>query len=63
MMCNPNSPLGGIVLGAFLNGVRTPTLEQADAAFDTLGLQWRAYHDAGVGNGDPKLAVMSKGAA
>lgn len=63
LMPSPNNALGGVILGAFLNGVRTPTIEQADQAFDVLGLQWRTYHDAGVSNGDPKLAVHSKGAS
>ena len=63
LLPSPNNSMGGVLLGAFLNGVRTPTIESADQAFDVLGLQWRSYHDAGVSNGDPKLAVMSKGAA
>jgi len=54
---------GGIISGAFLNGNQRPVIEQADAPFNTLGLQWRAYHDAGAGSGDPKLGVQSKGAA
>ena len=32
----------------FLNGVQTPVIESADADFDTLGIQFRGYHDFGV---------------
>jgi ATP-dependent protease ClpP protease subunit len=59
----PNSPQGGIITGAFLNGRRRPFIEQGDPDFNVLGMQWRAYHDVGAGNGDPRLAAFSKGAA
>jgi hypothetical protein len=29
----------------FLNGQQSPTIESADADFDTLGIQFRGYHD------------------
>ena len=32
----------------FLNGVETPVIESAAADFDTLGIQFRGYHDFGV---------------
>jgi phage major head subunit gpT-like protein len=32
----------------FLNGVQNPTIESTDADFDTLGIQFRGYHDFGV---------------
>ena len=32
----------------FLNGVETPVIETAEADFNTLGVQWRGYHDFGV---------------
>lgn len=48
---------------AFLNGQRTPTIESGETDFKTLGMQWRAYHDFGVGTEDPVAAVKSKGAA
>ena len=63
LMPSPNSAQGAIIIGSFLNGNVRPIIESADAAFDTLGLLWRAFHDAGADNGDPKLAVHSKGAA
>lgn len=60
----PNTPMGGIIIGAFLNGVITPTIEQDENDnFNMLGMQWRTVHDAGASNGDPKLGVYSKGAA
>lgn len=63
LLASPSVGAGACVLGAFLNGVETPTISQSDQAFDVLGLQWRAYQDAGVASGDPKLGVYSKGAA
>lgn len=63
LLLRPPGPSGGIVLGSFLNGVTRPTVEQGDMSFDKLGLQWRAYHDAGADDGDPKWGVHSKGAA
>ena len=63
LLPNPSLASGAVVIGSFLNGVQTPTIESADASFDQLGMQWRAYHDAGADNGDPKLGVYSKGAA
>lgn len=47
---------------AFLNGQQTPTIESAQTDFNTLGMQWRGYHDFGVGMEDPKAAVLSAGA-
>lgn len=38
----------------FLNGQRTPTVEQAEADFDTLGIAVRGYHDWGVAKGESK---------
>lgn len=46
----------------FLNGQQVPTLESADTAFDTLGIQFRSYLDWGVGLGNLKAAVWSPGA-
>jgi len=54
------SILAAIAIG-FLNGQRTPTIESSDTSFETLGMQWRAYHDFGVGYEDEKGAVMSAG--
>lgn len=62
MLAPPNLPQGGLLLLALLNGRRRPFLDQAEAAFDTLGMLWRAYHDVGIANGDPKLGVYVTGA-
>lgn len=48
---------------AFLNGQQTPTVESAATDFNTLGMQFRAYDDFGVGMEETTGAVMSKGAA
>lgn len=48
---------------AFLNGVEEPTVESAEADFNTLGIQMRGYHDFGVSKQEPRAAVKSKGAA
>lgn len=39
---------------AFLNGVRVPTVEQAEADFNVLGVQMRGYFDFGVAKAEPK---------
>lgn len=41
---------------AFLNGVRVPTVEQAEASFNNLGVQMRGYFDFGVAKAE-KLAA------
>lgn len=47
----------------YLNGVTTPTIESAEADFNTLGVQMRCYFDFGVGTEDYRAAAKSKGAA
>jgi hypothetical protein len=47
---------------SLLNGNRTPVLESAETDFATLGMQWRSYHDFGVGMEDAVAAVQSNGA-
>ena len=47
---------------AFLNGQQTPTIESAETSHETLGEQWRAYHDFGVGMEDPVAAQRNVGA-
>lgn len=42
---------------AFLDGVETPTIEEAQADFNTLGIQMRGYHDFGVNKQDPRAGV------
>jgi hypothetical protein len=45
----------------FLNGQEMPTVESADADFNTLGIQTRAYHDFGVRKQEPRGGVRSAG--
>ncbi|MBN2377053.1 MAG: hypothetical protein JXD22_11670 [Sedimentisphaerales bacterium] len=47
----------------FLNGVDRPTVERADADFNTLGMQFRGFIDFGVAFQDPRGAVKMKGEA
>lgn len=47
----------------FLNGVEAPTVEEAEADFNVLGIQMRAYLDFGVAKHEYRAGVMSKGAA
>lgn len=44
---------------AFLNGVETPTIEQADADFHTLGILLRGYFDFGVALQDRRAGIKS----
>ena len=48
---------------AFLNGLDRPTVEKADADFDTLGVQFRGYIDFGVKEQEHRAAVKMKGEA
>lgn len=47
----------------FLDGKETPFIEEARADFDTLGVQFRGYHDFGVSKKEYRAGVKSKGAA
>jgi len=38
----------------FLNGQRSPIVEQAEASFDTLGIEVRGYFDFGVSKAEPR---------
>jgi signal peptide peptidase SppA len=48
---------------SFLNGMQSPTVESADADFDTLGIQFRGYHDFGCDQAEYLAGAKSKGAA
>lgn len=48
---------------AFLNGQEQPTVETAEADFNTLGIQMRGYHDFGVSKQEPRGGVKMKGEA
>lgn len=52
-----------VVETVFLNGVETPTVETAEADFNTLGIQMRGYHDWGTTLQDPRGGVAMKGEA
>jgi hypothetical protein len=51
------------VVTSFLNGQRSPTVESADADFNTLGIQFRGYHDFGCSQSEFLAGIKSKGAA
>jgi len=48
---------------AFLNGMQEPTVESADADFNTLGIQMRGYHDFGVALQEYRGGAKMKGEA
>lgn len=47
----------------FLDGQESPTIESADADFDTLGIQLRGFHDFGCEFAEWRGGVKSKGEA
>jgi len=52
LVADPND-LPAMEVG-FLNGQQQPTVEQAEADFDVLGIQVRGYFDYGVAKGEPR---------
>jgi hypothetical protein len=46
----------------FLDGRESPTIESADADFNTLGIQFRAFHDFGCVKAEYRAGVKSTGA-
>lgn len=60
VLADPN--VRAAIAVATLNGQRLPTIESDESDFTTLGMQWRGYHDFGVGMEDPVAAVKSNGA-
>ena len=48
---------------SFLNGMMAPTVEEAEADFDELGVQFRGYHDFGCDKAEYLAGIKSKGAA
>jgi len=48
---------------ATLNGNTMPTIESDESAFNTLGMQWRGYHDFGFGNEEPEAVMEFTGVA
>lgn len=51
------------VVISYLNGQDQPTVESSEADFDTLGVQFRGFHDFGVDFAEYLALVWSKGAA
>ena len=56
-------PRGGVsaIEVAFLNGVENPTIESAEANFNTLGMEFRGWTDFGVAMQDYRAAVKATG--
>jgi len=48
---------------SFLNGQQNPTIDTAEADFDTLGVQFRGFHDFYANQAEYLCGVKSKGAA
>jgi len=55
--------LNAPVAVSFLNGQQTPTIEAADSSFDTLGFEFRGFHDVGCNKAEYLGTIKSKGAA
>jgi len=51
------------VVVSFLDGIQTPTVDMAEADFNTLGVQFRGYHDFGVDFAEWLAGIKSKGEA
>ncbi len=52
-----------VIEAVFLNGQQEPTVEQALANFNTLGIQLRGYFDFGVAKQEHRAGVKMKGEA
>ncbi|MCC6910379.1 MAG: hypothetical protein IT430_20785 [Phycisphaerales bacterium] len=61
LLADPNDM--PVIEVAFLNGQQMPTVESADADFNTLGIQMRGYHDFGVAKQEPRGGIRMKGEA
>ena len=61
LLCDPNDI--PVIEVCFLNGRDMPTVETADADFNTLGVQMRAYHDFGVAKQEYRGGAKFKGEA
>lgn len=51
------------MLVTFLNGNQSPTIESTDADFNTLGIQFRGYHDFSCSKSEYLAGCKSKGEA
>ena len=61
LVTDPNR-LASVIVG-FMDGRETPTIETANADFNTLGIQMRCVFDWGVAKGEYRAAAKSKGEA
>lgn len=57
LLCDP-AILASAVM-CFLNGQQSPTIESADADFNTLGIEFRGYHDFGVAMTEYRASVKA----
>lgn len=58
MLANPAILASAIM--CFLNGQESPTIESADADFNTLGIQLRGYHDFGAAMSEYRASVEAQ---
>lgn len=61
LMAEPGSMPTMVV--SFLNGAEVPTVDMAESEFNTLGVQFRGYHDFGCDQAEYLGGLKSKGAA
>jgi len=60
LLCNPARL--AVIETAFLNGREAPIVETADTSFNTLGVQFRGYHDFGCSLQETRAGVQGSGA-
>lgn len=58
MLCDP-AILASAAM-CFLNGQQSPTIESTDADFNTLGIQYRGYHDFGADMTEYRASVAAE---
>lgn len=61
LLRNPKDKAAIVI--SFLDGQQTPTVEESDADFNTLGIQFRGWHCFGADEAEYLAGVHSKGAA
>lgn len=62
LLSNPEMSAQSVIETVFLNGQETPTVESADADFNTLGVQMRGFWDFGINKQEFREGVKSDGA-
>lgn len=62
LMAAPQASAGLLEVG-FFNGAQTPTIEDGELSFDTLGMSLRGYWDFGVAQQDHRFVVFATGVA